>query len=710
MPNSRYDVLFQPISIGPVTAKNRFYQVPHCTGMGYRYPQSEARFRGIKAEGGWSVVSTQEAEIHKSSDISPANEARIWDESDIPALRLMTDAVHEHGSLAAIQLVHNGLHTANLYSRVAPLAPSAAPVDSYSPIQAREMSKRDIKAFRQWHAAAAKRAVTAGFDIVYAYAGHDMTLLQHFLLQRHNHRSDEYGGSLTNRLRLFQEVIADTRDAIGDDCALAVRLAVDELLGDEGLQHNAEAQDIIEALAEEPDLWDVNLSGWANDSQSARFSDEGFQEPYTKFVKSVTTKPVVGVGRYTSPDTMVRLITSGHLDFIGAARPSIADPFLPKKIEQGRLDEIRECIGCNICVSGDNTCVPMRCTQNPAVGEEWRRGWHPEFCGEKIRIEPTKTSKKSSANKDQAPHCLIVGGGPAGLEAARVLGERGFQVSLAEASTQWGGRVCQESALPGLSSWQRVCDWRLAQLQRMSNVGLYLDNELSAEDVLSFDAQHVAIATGARWRDDGVGREHRRGIVGLVPEPGVQSTQVLSVNDVLTRALSKNEHKDITSPVVIYDDDHFYLASVLAEKMVSLGYECVLVTPAPVVASWSQHTLEQARIQQRLLSLGVMVITNHRVYEVRDGFCVLSCVYTNSTLEQTMSRFIPVTSRAPNHRLYNELIAQEPAWADTKLTSVKSMGDCYAPGLIAGAVHAGHAYGRGLCVEAQTPRREDGAR
>jgi len=506
-------------------------------------------------------------------------------------------------------------------------------------------------------------------------------------------------------LRLFQEVIADTRDAIGDRCALAVRLAVDELLGDEGLQHNAEAQDIIEALAEEPDLWDVNLSDWSNDSQSARFSDEGYQEPYTKFVKSVTTKPVVGVGRYTSPDTMVRLITSGHLDFIGAARPSIADPFLPKKIEQGRLDEIRECIGCNICVSGDNTCVPMRCTQNPAVGEEWRRGWHPEVI--------TSPRDNYAMNKAKPPHCLIVGGGPAGLEAARVLGERGFQVSLAEASTQWGGRVLQESALPGLSTWQRVSDWRLGRLQRMSNVGLYLDNALSADDVLSFDAQHVAIATGARWRDDGVGREHRRGIVGLLPEQTInteRAVNTLNVSDVLSRVSAQSKTNDLadsasgknplglstepTSPIVIYDDDHFYLASALAEQCVAWGYECVFVTPAPVVSSWSQHTLEQARIQQRLLSLGVKVITNHRVEQVMDGQCLLSCVYTNETVEQVMGGFMPVTSRTPSNSLYNELLEQEPAWANTQLQSVQSIGDCYVPGLIAG----------------QAPLREDAAR
>jgi len=197
----RFQTLFDPVAIGPVTAPNRFYQVPHCTGMGYRYPRSEARLRGIKAQGGWGVVSTQETEIHQTSDLTPANEGRLWDENDIPALALMTEAVHEHGSLAAIQLVHNGLHSTNRYSREIPLAPSSAIVDQDDPVQAREMSRHDIKQFRQWHVEAAKRAKRAGFDIVYVYAGHDMSLLQHFLLSRHNHRADEYGGSLTNRLR-----------------------------------------------------------------------------------------------------------------------------------------------------------------------------------------------------------------------------------------------------------------------------------------------------------------------------------------------------------------------------------------------------------------------------------------------------------------------------------------------------------------------------
>ena len=418
-PDARYDILFEPVKIGPVTAKNRFYQVPHCNGMGRTYPSSMAEMRGIKAEGGWAVVCTEETEIHHTSEHSPGIEGRLWDDSDIPIFARMNDRIHEHGGLAGAELAYAGMVSPNRYSRDIPLAPSSWPVDAYDPVQARAMDKADIKMVRKWHVDAALRARKAGFDIIYVYAGHNLSVLMHFLSRQRNMRTDEYGGSLENRIRLFREVLEETKDAVGDTCGIAVRFAVDELKGTDGISCDAEGRDVIEMLAELPDLWDVNVSDWENDSTTSRFEKQGNQEEYISFVKSVTTKPVVGVGRYTSPDAMVSLIKGGLMDFIGAARPSIADPFLPKKIEEGRVDEIRECIGCNICVSGDFLATPIRCTQNPTMGEEWRRGWHPE------RIPPS----------DSDASILIVGAGPSGLECARALGQRGYQVTLSDAST-----------------------------------------------------------------------------------------------------------------------------------------------------------------------------------------------------------------------------------------------------------------------------------
>ena len=674
--------LFEPLKIGPVTTRNRFYQVPHCTGMGYRYPRSEARFRGIKAEGGWGVVSTQETEIHPSSDLTPANEARLWSEADIPALQLVTEAVHEHGSLAAVQLVHNGMHTANRYSRRVPLAPSAAPVASDDPVQARAMDLADIAEFRRWHVAAAKRAMQAGFDIIYVYAGHEMSLLHQFLLSRHNQRGDAYGGGLENRLRLFREVIADTRDAVGDRCALAVRLAVDELMGPAGMQHDAEGREVIEALAEEPDLWDVNLSDWSNDSQTARFAGEGFQDSYTAFVKSVTSKPVVGVGRYTSPDKMLALLKRGHLDLIGAARPSIADPFLPEKIRRGEPEAIRECIGCNICVMGDNTEVPMRCTQNPATGEEWRRGWHPEVIPALDRPEPA----------------LIVGGGPAGLEAARALAQRGAEVTLAEARKTWGGRVTQEASLPGLAPWARVRDARLWDLQQRGNADLYLQSPLTAEDILAYGLPHVALATGARWRRDGRGRASRTALPFLDP------ARVLTPDDLMRDASATSAN----GPVVIYDDDRFYMASLLAEQQADLGREVIFVTPAAVVSPWSDKTLEQSRIQRRLIEKKVQILPLKALAEMGPESVTLSCVYCGPEREIPCASLVLVTARTPRDDLWHDLHARRAEWQEAGIKTVTRLGDCLAPALIAMAVQSGHAYARDFgLAHPPEPLRED---
>ncbi len=370
--DSRYDILFEPVRIGPVTAKNRFYQVPHCNGMGYRDPSAMVALRRVKAEGGWAVVCTEQCEIHPSAEIAPFVEIRLWDDRDIPALARMTEAVHGHGALAGIELAYNGPNGPNLTSREVPMGPAHMPTTySYHPVQARAMDKADIADLRRWHRNAALRAKRAGFDIVYVYAAHGYSILDYFLSRRHNTRGDEYGGSLENRARLARELLEDTKEAVGDTCAVAFRVSLDDPHGAVGLER-AEAHDMIGLLAELPDLWDLTLSSWDNDSRTSRFAPEAAQEPFVAGVKGLTTKPVVGVGRFTSPDTMVSQVRRGLLDLIGAARPSIADPFLPNKIAEGRPEDIRECIGCNICVASDMTQSPIRCTQNPTMGEEWR--------------------------------------------------------------------------------------------------------------------------------------------------------------------------------------------------------------------------------------------------------------------------------------------------------------------------------------------------
>ena len=674
MRDPRYDILFEPVQIGPVTARNRFYQVPHCCGMGYRYPSSAAAMRGVKAEGGWAVVCTEEAEIHASAEITPYVENRIWDDHDLPHLKSMTEAVHEHGGLAGIELVHNGLHAPNHYSREVPLAPSCRAIDNGSPWHARAMDKTDIANLRRWHRNAAVRARAAGFDIVYVYAGHDMALLQHFLSRRHNERTDEYGGSLENRVRLIKEILIDTKEAVGDRCGIAFRFAVDELLGADGISAEGEGHDVVAMLAELPDLWDVNVSTWKNDSQTARFAEEGYQERYTRFVKTLTTKPVVGVGRYTSPDAMVRVVKQGIMDMIGAARPSIADPFLPKKIEEGRIDDIRECIGCNICVTGDDVSAPIRCTQNPTMGEEWRRGWHPEI------IPAAKARER----------VLIVGGGPAGLEAARACGARGLEVVLAEAGEAWGGRCLKESRLPGLTSYGRVKDWRLGQLHKLVNVEMYLASPLTAEDILSYGIAHVALATGATWRRDGIGLSRHK------PLEDGDALPVFTPDDFLGDASGMGDGLERlpAGPVVVYDDEGYIMGGVIAELLASRGHEVTLVTPAALVSNWTAHALDQPFIHKRLVENGVAIRLNSVLEGCRVGRLDLACAFTGAPAPLDCAALVLVTARLPNDELYHDLKARERDWADAGIRSVKAFGDGLAPATVAHAVFAGHRYAR----------------
>ncbi len=660
----RYDVLFEPIKIGPVTAKNRFFQVPHCNGMGHAMPLAHAAMREVKAEGGWAVIATEECEIHPSGDVSPYVEARLWDDRDIPALALMCDKVHAHGALAAVELTHNGPTASNLYSREILLAPSHQPSKYGYPAQARAMTKHDIAEYRRWHRNAALRGKKAGMDIIYVYAAHDLSLAMHFLQRRRNHRHDEYGGSLENRVRLLREVLLDTKEAVGDTCAVALRFATEELLGPSGIELN-EAKDIIAMLAEIPDLWDVNLAAWYNDSIPSRFAREGAQEPFIDFVKKTTTKPVVGVGRFTSPDTMVSQIKRGVVDFIGAARPSIADPFLPNKIKEGRIDDIRECIGCNICVSGDMTITPIRCTQNPTMGEEWRKGWHPE------NIAAKKSDQKF----------LIVGAGPAGLEAARALGQRGYEVHLAEARKELGGRVTRESRLPGLAEWARVRDWRVTQIQKMTNVNVYLDSPLSAQDVIDFGAEQVVIATGCQWRSDGYGRSNGLGISAL-------NTDAVFTPDTIMDGVTPD------GPVLIFDDDYFYYGSVIAEKLCKEGRDVIYVTPDDTVASWSANTLDYRHIQWRMAALNVQQIVAHNLLRFDGQHARLQHVWNDKEQSIGCHSVVMITARLPNDSLYAELQQRQSEWQSAGIKNVSCIGDALAPGLIAHAVYAGHRFAR----------------
>ena len=440
----------------------------------------------------------------------------------------------------------------------------------------------------------------------------------------------------------------------------------------------SEAHELVQLLAELPDLWDVKMDSETTDCAPSRFAPEGSHEPVISFVKSITGRPVVGVGRFTSPDAMVGQIRRGVLDLIGGARPSIADPFLPKKVGEGREEDIRECIGCNICISSWHDCVPVRCTQNPTIGEEWRRQWHPE------RVPA-------------APHAatvLVVGGGPAGLECALTLGRRGYEVMLAEAADELGGRLRFETRLPRLATWSRVLDWRRSQLQRLGNVTMYPGNRLTADEILELHPAHVVAATGSRW-------------VPLLYTPlEVPSGTLLGPNVFTPDDIAAGTR--LEDPVVVFDFDNYYMGSALAEHLAGTGHHVSYATPSGLVSAWSIMTNEQPQTYRALADAGVGVHTLTRVESFEGDEVTLVNVFTSARTRLPCRALVIVGARLPEDALYRELTTRREELVAAGVASITRIGDALAPGAIAHAVYSGHRHGRELdASDAERALRRD---
>lgn len=670
----RHAALFEPIQVGPKTFRNRFYVAPHCSGLGVEYPGAQAYLRGMRAAGGWAAVNTEYCGVDAESDDAPWVQARLVDKRDEANLRLMVERVHEFDALAGVQLVYMGPDHTGYVTRLPAGGPSQV-TSAMSGHSCYALDKADIRRIQKSYVDAAVRARDLGFDLVQVAAREGFSLPLQFLWRYWNQRSDEYGGSIENRVRFWRETLEQVREAVGDDCAIVAGFCLDSFndSSEFAFKVNEDGIAVVQLLDELVDLWDVQVGHLEDDVSSSRFFESFWQRPYIEQIRPYTTKPIAAVGRFTDPDLMARAVRENVIDIIGAARPAIADPFIPIKIQEGRIDDIRECIGCNICVSRfNNGGGRIVCTQNATVGEEYRRGWHPE------RFEP-------ASEADDA--ILIVGAGPAGMECARVLGERGFaNVHLVERDVEIGGHVRWVSQLPGLGTWRRVVEYRSAQLAKLKNVTVLTGTKLSAADVLEYGASTVVIATGSRWDATGTSPETHIAIPGADAE----------LDHVLTPEQVMVDGKPIPGErVLVYDCDNYFMGSSIAEKLALEGKQVTLVTPSDQVGSYLVFTDESGHTLHKLLDLGVELVTSHVVTEVQPGLIRGVNVYHDGRTTQWLAdSIVLVTQRRSRSELHDVLAADSETLAAHGVRRLLRIGDCVEPRVIAESIFEGHRLAR----------------
>ncbi|MBS1878279.1 MAG: NAD(P)-binding protein [Actinobacteria bacterium] len=669
---SRYDVLFEPLEIGPRTLPNRFYQVPYLPGFtASGRPRVSAAHRAVKAEGGWGAVCTEWCMVAPDADPAPEGASTLLDDADERNLASWCAQVQAHGALAGVELAHDGGNAGGELSRWPAIAPSQLRSDAwlFSEATPKAMERADIERVQAAWAAAAERAVRAGFDIVYVYGAASMLPMQ-FLSPFTNKRDDAYGGSFENRARFWLETLAAVSETVAGRAAVAARIGVDEL-GPSGI--GVEEVTRLVGLADElVDLWDVNVGGLANsamDLTPSRVFEEGYSLQWTARIKAATRKPLVTVGRLTNADLMADLVRQGKIDIVGAARPSIADPFLPRKVRAGRFEDIRECIGSNHCAVKATT-GHLGCSQNATAGEEHRRGWHPE------RFAPLA---------DPSRPVMVIGAGPAGLECAKVLGRRGAElVHVIDAAAEMGGHLSWFGRLPGFQPWLRLIDYRRTQIEKLPAVTFVPGTRLGPAEVLDYGAAVVVCATGSRWSADGVNLLTHEPIAGA----GEGLPHVLTPEQIVL------DGKRPPGPrVLVYDCEAYLTGLGIAQFLQAEGWVPTVVTPVHEAGAHAFHTGEGPVMRREIAAGGGRFAHGLRLEAVEPGGARLEDEF-GAGVELEADAVVLVTQRLSEDGLYRELLADPGRLAAAGIEAVYRAGDCVAPRLLPDAVFDGHRLGR----------------
>ena len=631
---SSLDKLFQPGQIGKLKLKNRIVMAAMGTGYchhdGYVLDEYLA-FMEERAKGGTGLLMTGVTRILSEVGMRPGSMG-IYDDKLIPGLRELTDVVHKHDAKIFMQLHHSGTRTSEETRAVIPSAPSAV-LHFRTGVVPRALTLLEIEHLITAYGEGARRAKDAGFDGVEVHGGHGYLICQ-FLSRRANRRDDQYGGSVANRARFPCDIMREIRRVTGPDFPIIFRVSASEYV-----QGGTDLADTLEQVplfvAAGADALHVS----AGSDEALQWVTPDFNEPpacltyLAEAVKKITTVPVIAVGKLGDPQVANQVLQDGIADFVAVGRPLLADAYLPKKAQEGRLEEIMQCIYCNNGCTENRLLGRNRCAVNPELGME-----------RVYRFEPAKKRKK----------LVIVGGGLAGMETATIAAQRGHEVHLFERTGELGGQwIPATAAKPQIGTLTVNMKHRLAA----SGAKVHLNSELDAQGVLALKPDLVVVATGARQT--------------LPPIPGSDGGNIVMAWDVLDGSVQTGQEVVVVGGGLTGSDCAYYLARQ--------GKRVSLINNSQVLVHVER--LSKLTLKEKLINNGVYLYPLSRAESITDkGVNVINDGEIVFLKADTVVISVGVKQD-------NGIAAQLAALAPT--LAVQTIGDAYDPRTALEAIHEG---------------------
>ncbi len=651
---SEFKYLFSPLKIGSQVISNRIHFAAHMTNFGEDQKISDRHiyYYTERAKGGCGLITTEELTVHPSDHAYDKLVDAFLPEV-IPGYKKLTQSIHNYDTRIFAQLNHNGMQADSTISRLPVWGPSPGADPLFREIS-KEMEIEDIKECCEYYAKSAEYAVEGGFDGIELQLGHS-SLVRQFLSPATNQREDEYGGSFDNRMRFCLEVIDSVRKAVGNDFPLGIRLNADEMHPKGGITLE-DAKKIAARLEEtgQLDFMDLSIGTFYNLFlvEGSMHTPLAYTVPLSTGIRSVINLPVFCTNRINDPHLAENILEGGHADMIGMVRALICDPELPNKAMEGRAEDTRHCIACNQgCIARMGLGYTLGCLQNPAVGYEEHLGIG--------KLESCEVQKK----------VVIVGAGPAGLEAARTAALRKHRVVLFEKNEEPGGQNLIAGKAAGRQEITGVTRWLLSQVSKL-DIDIRLGVVADAETVLAEKPDAVIIATGSVPKPN--------------PFPGEYSCpQVVSTVQVLKGEV------EVGKKVLLIDNDGHHQATGTAELLADREHEVHIITSSLFPGGGLGPLQDLYLTRKRLAEKGVTFTADIAVLEIQ-GLVVKGLhVYSNEMMDfEGYDTIVLAVGSVSCDQLYFELKG--------KVKELYRAGDCVAPRKTDMAIVEGHRTGRKL--------------